>query len=172
MAQTGAASRPAGWWALGLTRIVTGYMWYTQTLWKQPPNWGGPGGLRYWVELSGQYADPWYRSFVNGVVLPHFELFAPTVWLTETVIAVSLVFGIFGRLGGALCFAMGINLYLANGRLPNEWPWTYAFIILLGAIFGATRAGRYLGVDQLLVPRLERFAASSPRLGKLLLLLT
>jgi hypothetical protein len=144
-------------------------MWYQQTLWKWPPNWGGPGGLRYWVELSGQYAVPWYRSFVNGVVLPHFDLFAPQVWAGETTIAITLGFGLFGRLGGLLSGLMGINLLFANGRLPGEWYWSYVFIALLGFIFFSTRAGRYLGVDQWLVPRVEKLGEARPMLARVLL---
>jgi hypothetical protein len=156
-------------WVLGAARVVVGYMWYEQTLWKMPPNWGG---LRFWVEQSGRYATPWYRAFVNGVVLPHFNLFAPQVWLAETVIAATLFFGLFGRLGGVLCFLMGVNLYLANSRIPGEWSWSYVFIALLGAIFAATRAGRYLGVDQVLVPRLTKLLEKSPKLMAFILGLT
>jgi hypothetical protein len=124
------------------------------------------------VDQSGRYAAPWYRAFVNGVVLPHFDLFAAQVWLGETVIAISLFFGLFGRLGGILCFLMGVNLYLANGRIPGEWFWCYIFLALLGAIFAATHAGRQVGVDRFLVPRLEALRAKSPKVGRLLLALT
>jgi hypothetical protein len=165
---SGEARSPASW-VVGAARIVVGYMWYEQTLWKLPPSWGG---LRFWVDQSGHYAASWYRAFVNGVVLPHFGFFAAQVWLGETVIAVSLVLGLFGRLGGILCFLMGCNLYLANSRIPGEWFWSYVFIALLGAIFAATRAGRYLGVDRLLVPRLEALRKKSPKLGGFLLALT
>jgi hypothetical protein len=147
-------------------------MWFQQTLWKLPPDWGGPGGLRFWIEQSGTYATPWYRAFVNGVVLPNFGLFAPQVWLGETVIAISLLFGVFGRFGGVLCAVMGINLYFANSKIPHEWYWSYLFIAMLGAVFASTRAGRYVGVDRYLVPRLERLAEKRPRLGKFLLALT
>jgi uncharacterized membrane protein YphA (DoxX/SURF4 family) len=162
-------TRPAGWWFLGVARIVMGYMWYEQTLWKLPPNWGGPGGLRHWVEMSGQYAVPWYRSFVNGFVLPNFGLFAPLVWAGETVIAITLASGFLGRFGGLLSALMGINLLLANGRLPNEWYWSYVFIALFGFTFFFTRAGRYLGVDALMIRRVENLAMRRPRLGRVLL---
>jgi hypothetical protein len=169
MATESIATKRGAGWVLGAARVVVGYMWYQQTLWKMPPTWGG---LRFWVEQSGKYAAPWYRAFVNGVVLPHFDFFGLQVWLGETVIAVTLVFGLFGRLGGVLCFLMGVNLYLANSRIPGEWFWSYVFIALLGAIFAATRAGRYLGVDHFLVPRLERLREKHPKLGAVLLALT
>jgi hypothetical protein len=169
MTNESAAAKPRGGWVLGVARVVVGYMWYQQTLWKLPPTWGG---LRFWVSESGKYAAPWYRALVNHVVLPHFDLFGAQVWLAETVIAISLIFGLFGRLGGTLCFLMGVNLYLANSRIPGEWFWSYVFLALLGAIFAATRAGRYVGVDRLLVPRLERLRQTHPKPGALLLALT
>ena len=168
----GKAVQPSAAWFLGVARIVVGYMWFQQTLWKLPPDWGGSGGLRYWVELSGQYAVPWYRTFVNGVVLPHFSLFAPQVWLGETVIAASLFFGIFGRVGGVLCALMSINLYFANSKIPGEWYWAYVFLGLLGGIFATTHAGRHLGADRWIVPRLERLREKRETLGRILLALT
>lgn len=161
--------RPVERWIVGGARIVVGYMWYKQTLWKLPPDWGG---LHYWVEQSAKYQKGWYGSFVNNIVLPHFNLFAPQVWFVETLIAATLVFGIFGRLGGVLCFLMGVNLYLANGSIPGEWIWSYVLIAVLGAVFAAIRAGRFVGIDQLLVPRLERFQQKHPKLGAVLLALT
>lgn len=46
------------------------------------------------------------------------------------------------------------------------------FIALLGGVLSATRSGRYLGVDQLLVPRLLRLREKHERLGKILLAMT
>jgi len=122
-------------------------MWFQQPLWKLPPDWGGQYGLRGFVEKSAEFSYPFYRAFAKDVVLAHFSLFAPQVWLGETVIALSLVFGLFGSAGGLMAFAMGVNLYSANAHVPGEWYWTYVFIALLGGVLSATRLGRYLGVD-------------------------
>jgi uncharacterized membrane protein YphA (DoxX/SURF4 family) len=163
--------RPDGWWFLPFARVVFGYMWFQQTLWKLPPDWGGPGGLRHWIEEAGTYATPWYRSFVNGVVLPNFSFFAPQIWLGETIIAITLILGVGARLGGLLAAIMSLNLYFANSKIPHEWYWAYLFMALLGGVFFATRAGRYWGVDQLLVPRVEALKEKKPRLGRILLFL-
>jgi len=40
-------------------------------------------------------AVPLQADFVNNVVLPHFYLFAPIVYLLEVLTAVSLILGIF-----------------------------------------------------------------------------
>jgi hypothetical protein len=160
---------PPGWRILALTRIATGFMWFQQTLWKLPPDWGGPGGLRFWVEQSGTYAPSWYRSFVNGVVLPNFSIFAPQIWLGETVIAITLIVGICARGGALLSALMALNLYFANSKVPHEWYWSYLFIMMLGLIFFGTRAGRYWGVDQWLVPRVRAWHDSGSRVAGILL---
>ncbi len=137
-----------------LARLFVGGMWYQQMLWKMPPSFtdnpDGSGGLRYWMGEMGKYAafKP-HASFVNDLMLPHFNLFAFQVWAGETFIAVSLMLGLFTRLGGLLGTLMAINLWLGLYNRPNEWPWTYFFLILLNGSFLFLRAGRSLGVDAL-----------------------
>ncbi len=137
---------------LWLARISIGGMWYQQMLWKLPPtftdNPDGSGGLRYWMEEMGKYAafKP-HASLVNDLILPNFKLFAFQVWAAETFIAVSLLLGLFTRLGGLLGMLMAMNLWLGLYNRPHEWPWTYFFLILLNGFFFFFRAGRALGVD-------------------------
>lgn len=137
---------------LWLARIVIGGMWYQQMLWKLPPtftdNPDGGGGLRYWMEEMGRYAafKP-HASLVNDLMLPNFKLFAFQVWAAETFVAVSLLLGLFTRLGGLLGMLMAMNLWLGLYNRPHEWPWTYFFLILLNGFFFFFRAGRALGVD-------------------------
>jgi uncharacterized membrane protein YphA (DoxX/SURF4 family) len=133
-------------------------MWYEQTLWKMPPtftdNPDGSGGLHYWMSEMVQYAafKP-HGAIVNDLILPHFKIFAFQVWAGETFIAVSLMLGLFTRLGGLLGTLMAINLWLGLYNRPNEWPWTYFFLILLNGFFLFLRAGRALGVDALIASK-------------------
>jgi uncharacterized membrane protein YphA (DoxX/SURF4 family) len=138
-----------------LARLFVGGMWYQQMLWKMPPtftdNPDGSGGLRYWMGEMAQYAafKP-QGTLVNDLMLPHFQVFAFQVWAGETLIAVSLILGLFTRLGGLLGTLMAINLWLGLYNRPNEWPWTYFFLILLNGFFLFLPAGRALGVDALI----------------------
>ena len=160
-----AAHRPAGWWFIGIARIVIGVMWFQQTLWKLPPHYDG---LRFWLGQAAQFPKyAWYKHLLDSVVLPHFEVFAFQAWLGETFIAVSLVFGLFARLGGLLSGLMAINLLVAMSGVPHEWYWTYLFIAVLGFIFCFTRAGRYLGVDQALAPRIEAAASQGSGIARI-----
>ena len=142
-----------------LARLFVGCMWYQQMLWKLPPTFtdspDGSGGLRYWMEEMGKYAafKP-QATLVNDLMLPHFKVFAFQVWAGETFIAVSLMLGLFTRLGGLLGTLMAMNLWLGLYNRPNEWPWTYFFLILLNGSFLFLHAGRALGIDALVAPKI------------------
>jgi uncharacterized membrane protein YphA (DoxX/SURF4 family) len=141
-----------------LARLFVGGMWYQQMLWKMPPTFtnspDGSGGLRYWMSEMVQYAAfRQHATLVNDLMLPHFKVFAFQVWAGETFIAVSLMLGLFTRLGGLLGTLLAINLWLGLYNRPNEWPWTYFFLILLNGFFFFLRAGRALGIDALVAPK-------------------
>lgn len=143
---------------LWLARVFVGGMWYQQMLWKMPPaftdNADGSGGLGYWMAEMVKFASfKSHASIVNDLMLPNFKFFALQVWAGETFIAVSLLLGLFTRLGGLLGTLMAINLWLGLYNRPHEWPWSYFFLILLNGFFLVFRAGRALGVDALIVRR-------------------
>jgi uncharacterized membrane protein YphA (DoxX/SURF4 family) len=130
-------------------RLSMGIMWWSQTLWKLPPTYGG---LRYWIDqIVKGAAFPAHADFVRSVVLPHFAFFAFQVYVSEVLIAVSLMLGLFTRLGALLGALSAVNLYLGLYRIPSEWPWTYGFMILLQIMLLVHRTGRSLGIDALLV---------------------
>ncbi len=140
------------------SRLLIGAMWWQQTLWKLPPTYtdqeDGSGGLRFWMEeMTKNAAFSVHAKFVKSVVLEHFYFFAPQVYFAEVTIALSLMLGIFTRLGGMLGFLMAVNLWLGLYRAPAEWPWTYFFLLIVNGSFAIFHAGRSLGVDALLAAR-------------------
>lgn len=142
-----------------LARLFVGGVWFQQTLWKLPPTFtdnpdGVSDGLHYWIPAMGKSAAfGFHRALVNDVVNPNFNFFAFQVWAVETFIAVSLMLGIFTRLGGLLGALMAINLWLGFYNAADEWPWAYFFLILLMGFFVAVRAGRALGLDAMIASR-------------------
>ena len=44
---------------------------------------------------------------------------------------------------------MAINLWLGLYNAPNEWPWTYMFLVVLQLIFLINPPGRSIGIDAL-----------------------
>jgi len=143
-------------------RVMIGAMWWQQSLWKLPPFYTdhpeepfGATGLAYWMGLMGKHAAiPLQADFVNKIVLPHFYLFAPIVYGAEVFVAVSLILGLFVRLGGIIGALQILNLWLGLYSAPNEWPWTYFFLLLLMLNFALHHYGRSLGLDAILVSRL------------------
>src|SRR5271156_6174079 len=91
-----------------------------------------PSGLRYWMGEMAKWASTGLqRHFVKEVVLPHFYFFAPQVYFSEVLIAVTLILGLFSRLGAFIGTLMAINLWLGLYRSPAERPWTYFFLIIV-----------------------------------------
>jgi len=138
-------------------RFVAGSMWWQQSLWKLPPYYTdqpkepfGTTGLAYWMgEMTKWSAFPIQGRLVKDVVLANFYLFAPFVYAAEVFIGVSLMLGVFSRLGAFIGAAMAINLWLGLYRAPSEWPWTYGFLVIIQLIYLLHPPGRSLGLDAL-----------------------
>jgi uncharacterized membrane protein YphA (DoxX/SURF4 family) len=141
-----------------LARFFIGVLWWQQSLWKLPPTYtdqpDGSGGLRYWMGEMAKWASTGLQQhFVRDVVLPHFYFFAPQVYLSEVLIAVTLMLGLFSRLGAFVGTLMAINLWLGLYRSPSEWPWTYFFLIVVQIMLLVQRPGRSWGLDAILLRR-------------------
>jgi hypothetical protein len=87
---------------------------------------------------------------VGHIIQPHFYTFAPQVYVTEAIIAISLMLGILTRVGGILGALMATNLWLGLYRANYEWPWAYFFLLLLQITLTVYAAGRSLGLDAML----------------------
>jgi len=139
-------------------------MWWQQTLWKLPPYYTdkpdepfGTTGLASWMKILGQHASiPLQADFVNHIVLPNFFLFAPVVYVAELLTAVSLMLGAFVGFFGLIGALQIVNLWLGLYSAPNEWPWTYFFLLVLQLIFAVDHYGRSLGIDAVLARRPSR----------------
>jgi uncharacterized membrane protein YphA (DoxX/SURF4 family) len=144
-----------------LFRLLIGVMWWQQTLWKLPPEYTdqpgkpfGATGLAHWMQTLGKSAAiPLQADFVNQIVLPHFYLFAPVVYVLELLTGVSLIVGAFVPLLGIIGALQILNIWLGLYNAWGEWPWTYFFLLVLQLMFAVDRYGRNLGVDALLAAR-------------------
>ncbi|HEY8287725.1 MAG TPA: TQO small subunit DoxD [Acetobacteraceae bacterium] len=143
--------------AIWLIRLCVGAMWWQQSLWKIPPNFDG---LRYWMQQMVDHASiPLQGDLVRAVVIPNIAVFGPLVYAVEVTIGVSLMLGLLSRLGAVLGALMALNLWLGLYSAPGEWPWTYAFLLILQLLFLIDPPGRCLGVDALLRRRLSAWLA-------------
>lgn len=139
------AQRTARHLALWVLRVTMGTMWWQQSLWKVPPHFDG---LRYWMEQMAQHAVfPLQGQLVGAFVVPNITVFGPLVYLTEVAIGVSLMLGLWTRLGALAGLGMGAVLWLGLYSAPGEWPWTYGYLIVIQALFVIDPPGRSLGVE-------------------------
>jgi len=166
----------AALWPIGLARIVYGVLWWQQSKWKVPSDDFGRksgGGLWYWVQQEIQYPTVQaYKDFLVNVMIPNWSFFGYMTLVTETFIGVTLILGLFTRLGALVALGMAANITIGILSVPHEWGWTYTMLIMLAAIFLLTGAGRSFGVDAVLGPRLEQAGARGNRPAALLSWLT
>lgn len=148
-------------WVL-IARTIVGTMWWQQTIWKTPPTYGG---LRFWMEQMAKYASSGLQShFVSDVVLAHYSFFAPQVYLSEVLISVCLLLGVWSRLGALVGSAMALNLMFGLYRSPSEWVWTYVFLVIVMVQFAVEPPGRSLGLDALFRSTADHELSSRRRL--------
>ena len=158
---------------VAIIRIFVGYLWFQQLFWKMPPDFTGL--YSYIIRESQHTIIPGYgyilqHTFLSGCTGLHAAtgctLFVPLaagVWVAELIVAISLMFGIFTRIGAILGTVLAFQLYVGLGY--TEWLWTYGMLVLLCLFLTAIPVGRRLGVDQWLAPRLQA-AANSNRLAR------
>ena len=150
---------------LALLRIFVGYLWFQQLFWKLPPTFAGLYG--YVVRESQHAILPGYGTLLQHTFLAGcpslstpagctaFVPLAACVWTTELVVTISLMFGLFTRFGAILATILALQLYVGLAYSPGEWIWTYGMLVLLALFLVAVPAGRRLGVDYWLAPRLQ-----------------
>lgn len=130
-----------------LARVVIGTMWFEGCLWKLPiPS----GGFRYWLEQEVQYAAfDFHKQLITSVLMPIFTPLNVFVFLAEIGMAASFMLGFKVRAFALLGMVFTLQLYFGLYRHPNEWPWTYIFIVVICWMFYIYAAGRSLGLDAL-----------------------
>jgi hypothetical protein len=167
-------------------RVAIGIVWFSELLWKLPPTFGCPPnftvttsisarttGLCDWIGIMTLYSRwPLQASLVKSLVVPNIAWMGWIIWLAEAFVAVSLILGLFTRLGGLLGFVQAINLLIGVSAAPGETIWLYVFLAVTALFFVVVPAGRFLGLDAWLRPRLQAGAERKNRLARILLSLT
>lgn len=112
--------------------------------------------------------------FLESVIMPTIRFSGWLLWLAEAAIFVTLLLGLFSRLGGLIAVAVSAQLMIGLSGIPNpyEWEWAYNTIFLLSLVMFAFAPGRVFGVDALLRPRLLEAKQRGSRFAGLLSWLT
>jgi len=152
-------------------RLMIGSMWFQGMLWKLPLF--RPNGLLYWMEqMAGRAAFEIHRNFVANIIIPNFNLFNPLVFLAEFTFATCLILGFGVRIVSILAILLSLNLWLGiyidrGPGDPDEWTWSYLFLIMVHVFFAVHAAGRSLGLDALLRRGIIRPSSTDGALGRL-----
>jgi len=158
-------------WPLGLARVLYGVLWWQQSGWKVPSDDFGRksgGGLWYWVQQEIQYPTVTaFKDFLVNVMIPHWTFFGWMTLITETFIAITLILGVFTRLGSLVAIGMAANITVGILSVPHEWGWTYVMLITFPALFLLTAAGRSFGIDGLLLGPVKRAATNGNKLARI-----
>jgi uncharacterized membrane protein YphA (DoxX/SURF4 family) len=136
--------------ALTGIRVILGVFWLMQLTWKPPPTFGCPNeGFCYWLDREIQYpVVPLYAEIVRTVVRPNAILFGWLTTIVEAGIGLSLLLGLFTRLGGLIGTLWSLNLLVGLGNQPGEQPWYYISIVLFDFLYFAIGSSRQLSVDR------------------------
>jgi len=139
---------------LALLRIMVGLVFlstWASNLMKG--SYTPDGLLNFFTNVFPQSENPlgWYAAFINTVILPMRGLFAPFQLVTELLLGLALLLGLFTPLFSLIGIFFLTNVFLAT--FGHDWPWAYWMPMgILGVTFLA-RSGRALGVDTWLLKR-------------------
>ena len=149
---------------VGIARIIFGLVWAVAALLQWQPQFQNSFVAQVTAAKIGQpgFIQGWI-SFWANLVSVNPLLFARMLAMTETVIAVFLILGIFSN----LTYIVGIFLSLGIWSIPEgfggpyipgattdigtAFPYALLFVVLL-----CLSAGRYYGLDQWLTSKLGR----------------
>ncbi len=132
-------------------------------------------GLCDWIGIESVYAQrdrtiltvpigPIARLnglFIDLIVKPNIRWFGYLIFASEALIAITMLLGLFSRLGALVAIGLSAQLMigLAGIPIPPEWEWSYLLMVLLSILLFGLAPGRIFGLDSILRPRFAGAAA-------------
>ena len=133
-------------------RIYAGVVWLLYGTSKLP-EWLFSGAVlvkttRDMIKATG---GP-YHDFVVSVVLPHWHVFATLIAVGETLCGISLLLGLFGKLGGVGGMFLTLNYWMTGGQYSSYWGIISleAVIFVLSLLTVLLPTEEYLSLDKIL----------------------
>lgn len=150
-----------------LARLVAAYTWYWGWTGKTP--WNGWGWLPGYLKDEAKYTQfPQYRMFLQTAVLPNINGFGWMQFIVELTLSVTLATGFLTGLSGLLAVIWAANIVFGAYPVPGELSFNLLNMFILPVVVWLTRAGRFMGLDALIRPRLLASKSRALRLiGKI-----
>jgi uncharacterized membrane protein YphA (DoxX/SURF4 family) len=139
---------------ISLLRILLGILFLTTWYSNLSKGFYTPDGLvDFFTNVFPQSENSltWFAAFIDGVIIPIRGFFAPFQLVTEFLIGLFLLLGLFTPLTSLAAIFFIINTFLAT--FGHDWPWSYAMMLAMLAVILITQAGRSIGIDNLLYNR-------------------
>ena len=141
-------------WIWLVARLYLGYTWLTSGLGKlQNPAWMSGAAIKgYWANAVAIPAAPakpviaydWYRMFLQALLDSNAQTwFGPLVAVSEVLIAISLILGLFTYLGAFAGGFMNWNFVMAGTASMNA-----VFIVLSIMLIIAWKTAGWWGLDR------------------------
>jgi|GEM_PF-2640411 len=131
---------------IAFVRILFGVLWLHGASWKEPPLFGlqAHDNLYFWISRAIEYPvfDP-FTSIVSVIILPNFIFFAWTIFITEITLGILFISGVAIRPAAVVASIMTVMIALTVLNTPNEWPWSYALMIMLSLLLFAHPGKRF-----------------------------
>lgn len=131
-------------------RILMGAVWIALLLRSMPPSFGRhrDEGLMHTFRLAEQHAavGP-LRDLVHHVVIPHLTVFGWIVFLAEATAGISLLVGLFTRVGAWVGLGLAILFSIFVGRAPHEWRLGLLLFVAWHVVLLATPCARRISLD-------------------------
>ncbi len=149
----------AGW--LALVRVLTGAIWLIHAVPKfvdgaafLPPS----GFFTTFIQRGLATTTGPYRDFLANIVAPNAGVFAELVRFGELFVGISLVLGLFSRVGGFFGIVLTLDYMAGRGAIwtLDGWGSLDAAVGLLSAINLVLPTGLIAGFDGLRAPRVRR----------------
>jgi uncharacterized membrane protein YphA (DoxX/SURF4 family) len=143
---------PLAW--ISLLRIMLGVLFLTTWASNLSKGFYTPEGLvDFFTNVFPQSENPlaWYAAFIDGIILPIGGVFAPFQLVAEFLIGFFLLLGFLTPLTSLAGIIFISNTFLAT--FGHDWPWSYGMMLGILGVVMITRAGRSLGIDNLLFNR-------------------
>lgn len=137
-------------WALAVLRISIGIMFAIAATAKVSAGSQWPQRMVGFLNFHADKSYGFYRSFLEAVVLPNQHVFGYLVAYGELFVALSLILGLFSRIGAAVGLFMVSNFLLAKGSpfwMPsgNDPVYILALFTLL-----CSQSSSVLGLDNIM----------------------